>query len=86
MNSPPVTSLTTSKLPTPGIISVANSTAATADLSPFIKRKCLTRLANNASDSPFMIATGNLNSELAHDLNSPKGLNDRYFPFTFTKK
>lgn len=87
MNSPPITTNNNShgKLPTPGILS--NSTG---DLSPFIKRKCLVRekpikfstfsFKNSlvgSSDSPYMVASDNLNNEMAHD-SSPKNLNDSF--------
>jgi len=90
MNSPPVTiQTTTNKLQTPGVISTSatttttttsSNTSSSADVSPFIKRKCLARLSNNnTGDSPFLIASGNLNKELSQDSEkfSGKDLNDR---------
>lgn len=85
MNSPPVSQA--SKLPTPGIIS------SSTDLSPFIKRKCISKekpikfttfnynksIVIGGSDSPYMIASDNLNSERLKGDGSPKNLNDRYF-------
>lgn len=81
MNSPPP-----GKLPTPGIL----PNKSNDDLSPFIKRKCLARELKsikfsalttsnliNQTDSPYMLASSNLNTESAHD-SSPKHLNDSF--------
>lgn len=83
MNSSPLSQ--PSKLPTPGLLS-----CSTNDLSPLIKRKCLNKEKPikfstvsfsqnivNATDSPYIIASGNLNSESSMD-QSPKNLNDSF--------
>lgn len=83
MNSPPVSQV--SKLPTPGIIS------SSTDLSPFIKRKCINKekpikfttfnynkSISCVSDSPYMLASDNLNSERLKGDESPKNLNDSF--------
>ena len=82
MNTSPIISQS-SKLPTPGILS-----CSTDDL--IIKRKCIIRekpiksttfnnMINTTKtsnlDSPYLIASDNLNSQLGDE--SPKNLNDR---------
>lgn len=76
-----------SKLPTPGLL----PSCSTNDLSPLIKRKCLTtkepkpikfstvsfsQSIMTASDSPYIIASDNLNNESIDQ--SPKNLNDSF--------